>query len=493
MKKRSVLAMALASAMVFSMTACGGSGSTASEAPAADSGSSAPAEAAASAAPESSATDEASAASETSEASAAGEDAIPENEISGDPSKADSFVVWAWNTDFVTLEDLLVQKYPELKDRLVFVNCGGSNYYQDKIDALLNDPSNELYPDMMLLEVGYVQKYVQSDYLMSLSDLGITDADVKDQFEYNIALGSDANGVQKASFWQATPGCIQVRADLAEKYLGTTGQAELEKTFSSWDSILEAAKKVNDASGGKVKLFSGYDDLKYIYLNGARKVGWYDDNDVIQMDDAMAEYMDYAKDLYDQDLTFNTTMWGTDWAALKDGDGENSEACIAFAGCPWYTYWCLTDTWDKNTILVDAPVQFYWGGTGLAATAECSDKDVAAEIIKACTCDAEFMTDIYKANGDFVNNQSAIKDIVANDVKGTSTFSLYGDQNIPEFFSTRGQGVDVSLVKAEDMTINESLFPAAVTSYATGEVDKDTAIKNFKDSVHDTYSYLKVE
>ena len=487
MKKKSVLAVLLASAMALSMTACGGS-SSAAESKAEPS---APAEASASAAV--SEAPEASAAEESEAEAPAEENAVPDNEVTGDPSADNAFVIWAWNTDFVTLEDLLVQKYPELKDRLVFVNCGGSGYYQDKIDALLTDPSNDLYPDMMLLEVGYVQKYVQSDYLMSLADLGITEADTKDQFAYNIALGSDAAGVQKASFWQATPGCIQVRADLAEKYLGTTDQAELEKTFSSWDSILEAAKTVNEASGGKVKLFSGYDDLKYIYLNGSRKVGWYDDNDVIQMDEAMAEYMDYAKELYDQDLTFNTTMWGTDWAALKDGDGENSEACIAFSGCPWYTYWCLTDTWNNNTILVDAPVQFYWGGTGLAATAECSDKDVAAQIIKACTCDAEFMTEIYKANGDFVNNQSAIKTIVADGIKGTSTFTLYGDQSIPEFFSTRGQGVDVSLVKAEDMTINETLFPAAVTSYATGEVDKDTAIQNFKNSVHDTYSYLKVE
>lgn len=487
MKKKSVLAVLLASAMALSMTACGGS-SSAAESKAEPS---VPAEASASAAV--SEAPEASAAEESEAEAPAEENAVPDNEVTGDPSADNAFVIWAWNTDFVTLEDLLVQKYPELKDRLVFVNCGGSGYYQDKIDALLTDPSNDLYPDMMLLEVGYVQKYVQSDYLMSLADLGITEADTKDQFAYNIALGSDAAGVQKASFWQATPGCIQVRADLAEKYLGTTDQAELEKTFSSWDSILEAAKTVNEASGGKVKLFSGYDDLKYIYLNGSRKVGWYDDNDVIQMDEAMAEYMDYAKELYDQDLTFNTTMWGTDWAALKDGDGETSEACIAFSGCPWYTYWCLTDTWNNNTILVDAPVQFYWGGTGLAATAECSDKDVAAQIIKACTCDAEFMTEIYKANGDFVNNQSAIKTIVADGIKGTSTFTLYGDQSIPEFFSTRGQGVDVSLVKAEDMTINETLFPAAVTSYATGEVDKDTAIQNFKNSVHDTYSYLKVE
>lgn len=478
MKNKKVLGVLLAAAMVASLTACGGSSETSTQAsePAAE-------EAAEPAAEET---------EETAEAAPA-EDAVPENEVSGDPSAEDAFVIWAWNTDFVTLQGLLEEKYPEMADRLVFVNCGGSGYYQDKIDALLDDTSNELYPDLMLLEVGYVQKYVQSDYLLSLEDLGITAADTAEQFQYNIDLGSDANGVQKASFWQATPGCLQIRADLAEKYLGTTDQAELEKIFSSWDSILEASRTVNEASGGKVKLFSGYDDLKYIFLNGARSQGWYDGNDVIQLDPAMEEYMEYSKVLYDEDLTFNTTMWGTDWAALKDGDGESTEACIAFCGCPWYTYWCLTDTWNENTILVDAPVQFYWGGTGIAATAGCADTDLAAQIIKACTCDADFMTGIYEANGDFVNNQGAIKNIVANDLKGTSTFTLYGEQNIPEFFSERGQGVDVSLVTAEDMTINETLFPAAVTAYATGASDLETAIADFKASVHDTYSYLKVE
>lgn len=421
------------------------------------------------------------------------EDKVPENEITGDPSADDAFVIWAWNTDFVTLENLLIEKYPELKDRLVFINCGGSGYYQDKIDSILADSSNELYPDLMLLEVGYVQKYVQSDYLLPLKDIGITSDDTAKQFQYNIDLGSDSNGVQKASFWQATPGCIQIRADLAEQYLGTTDQAELQKIFSSWDSILEAAKTVNEASGGKVKMFSGYDDLKYIYLNGARSVGWYDDNDVIQVDDAMKEYMEYSKTLYDEDLTFNTTMWDTDWAAQKDGDGVASEAALAYCGCPWYTYWCLTDTWNENTILVDAPIQFYWGGSGIAATAGCSDTELAATIIKDCTCDTEFMTKIYQANGDYVNNTEAIDKIIAEGIKGTSTFTLYGDQNIVEYFSERGKGIDVSLVTAEDQTICETLFPNAVKAYATGASDLEKAIADFKATVHDTYSYLKVE
>ena len=92
MKKRKVLAMLLAFAMTFSLAACGSSGGNDDQAN-----------------------------SDANTESGSDEDAIPDNEITGDPSAKDAFVVWAWNTDFTTLQDLLVEKYPDLKDRLVFV------------------------------------------------------------------------------------------------------------------------------------------------------------------------------------------------------------------------------------------------------------------------------------------------------------------------------------------------------------------------------------
>ncbi len=80
---------------------------------------------------------------------------------------------------------------------------------------MLDDTSNELYPDMMGLEVDYVQKYVNSDWVLPVADIGITADDYSKQYQYNIDLGTDWDGNIKALFWQATPGCIQVRADLA--------------------------------------------------------------------------------------------------------------------------------------------------------------------------------------------------------------------------------------------------------------------------------------
>jgi hypothetical protein len=429
-------------------------------------------------------------------ASASSSSGVPDNEITGDPSAKDAFVIWGWNTDYVTILQQVLPKYlsQDEMNRLVFVNAGGSDYYQDKIDEILSDPSNELYPDVMLLEVGYVQKYVQSDYLMDVKDLGITDQDMADMYDYNIQLGTDAaSGQTRALFWQATPGCLQIRADLAEKYLGTTDPNELQSMLDTWDKVVAVSKQVNEASGGMVKLLSGYDDLKYIFANGARGTAWYDDNDVVQVDDAMIDYMNVAKQLYKDDSTFNVNQWGTEWAALKDGDGVSTQACICFSGCPWYTYWCLTDTWSGNCILIQGPQAFYWGGTGLAATTGCSDTELARKVVYYTTCDSQSTIDINAANGDFVNNKTAIAYIQKNGSGTTSTFTCYNNQDIVGFFADKCNGIDASLAKGEDQRISEVLFPVAVTNYANGTSDLNTAISDFKNSVHDMYPYLSAQ
>ena len=62
--------------------------------------------------------------------------------------------------------------------------------------------------------------------------------------------------------------------------------------------------------------------------------------------------METAKTLYDEDLTFNTDQWSADWSANMSGDGVDSNAALAYMGCPWFVYWSLSDAWKGNTILV---------------------------------------------------------------------------------------------------------------------------------------------
>ena len=208
----------------------------------------------------------------------------------------------------------------------------------------------------------------------------------------------------------------------------------------------------------------------------------------------MTTYLETAKKLYADDLTYNTDQWSADWYANMDGDGESSNAALAYMGCPWFTYWCLSDTWKENTILVPAQNKCYWGGTGLAATTECSDPDLAAKIMKYFTCDTDGMVAINALNSDYVNNTEAINKIIESGASADGNGFLYKDagQNFMEFFLPLADGLDASMVKAEDQQIL-SLLDTQTKAYATGEKDLDTAISDLKASIHDTYSYLKTE
>ena len=94
-----------------------------------------------------------------------------------------------------------------------------------------------------------------------------------------LIFGTDADGNVR-SVLAGNTRCFQVRADLAEKYLGTTDPADLAEKFKDPDTIIATAEEVNEASGGKCKLFSGYDEIKRM-LTGSRTVGFYDENDKI--------------------------------------------------------------------------------------------------------------------------------------------------------------------------------------------------------------------
>lgn len=436
----------------------------------------------------------------------AAETTTPDNAITGDANAKDAFVVWGWNDDIKKVLDALY-KDESWYSRIVFVNTGGSNYYRGKLNAIIENSDDPLYPDIMGLEVDYVKDYVgNKDLLATSEDLKISTDDMKDMYKYNVDLGTDESGNVKAFFWQATPGSWQLRADFCQKYLGTTDPAKLQSDyFATWDKVLATADKVNKDSKGMVKLLSGYSDVFRVYSN-SRKTGWYNSDDVIQVDDSMKAYMEIAKKFYDGEYSFNTTQWGTDWYANMAGDGEKTQAALAYTGCPWFTYWCLdadkTDKdgkvtyegkWTENTILVQGPQQFFWGGTGLAATAKCADMDLASTIIKGVTCNADNMVKINQANSDYVNNKTAIQKIITG---GTALKCalLYPDakQDIISFYQPLADSIDASIVTAEDMSIND-FWATAVDDYAQGKKGMDDAVSTFKSSVHDTYSYLKVE
>lgn len=416
--------------------------------------------------------------------------ATPENEVTGNIDAEDAFVVYCWNTDVQNnVLKYFNEFYPEYADRIVYVNTGGTNWYQDKVDTILSDPTNKLYPDLIALEADYIMKYTDSDATLPVSELGITDADMTEMYPYTVELAKDSAGQIKALSWQATPGAMMYRRSLAKKYLGTDDPAAVQEYFKDWNTMIETGKKIIADSNGETKLFSGIDDVKRVYT-AARQNPWYDENDKIQVEQIILDYFDYAKQLYDLGLTNNTTQWTDEWNA-----NVKSDSTFAYMGCTWFLHWTLKshagEAGEDGSTYGDwamcaGPQNYYWGGTWLAATKDCSDKELAGKIIKAACCEKEVMKQICSVSLDYVNNKAAIAELSK---EGKGTFDFLGGQDFLSYFSPLAEQIQVPPMRGEDFHIYTAMDDQ-VSAYAQGKKDKDTAINDFKDYVVSLYPYL---
>lgn len=481
--KKKMLALALAASMaMLSLAGCGGSKTTSTEAITNETTDTKETT------ETTDSTDTDTAAAETTEA----EEEIPENEIIGNPDAEDAFYVYCWNADVMNnVIKYFAEAYPEDADRIVYVNTGGTDYYQTKIDALLGDPTNPQYPDMIALEMDYIMKYTDSEYTLPVTDLGITEADMKNMYQYTIDAAT-VDGKVKGLSWQATPGAMMYRRSLAEKYLGTSEPDKVQEFFKDWDTMLETGKKILADSNGETKLFSGVDDVKRVY-QASRDNAWYDENSVISVEDTMLNYMDYAKSLQDAGLTNGTAQWSDEWAANVKSDNT-----FAYMGCTWFLHWTLKANSGGEKVgegtygdwaMCAGPQSYYWGGTWLGATAGCSDTELAGKIMKAATCDTEIMKNICKGSLDYVNNKEAIAALSA---EGVGEYDFLGGQDFLAYFSPLAEKIELPAMCGEDFYITNA-FDDQTSAFVNGNKDKETAVEDFKAYVVDLYPYLTTE
>lgn len=324
--------------------------------------------------------------------------------ISGDGD----FVIWYMASSFIEtwIKDIYAAGQSDIIDRITFVAYYDYTEYRKDLEAILQSPEEPLYPDLIFLEPDYTAGFLEEEMLLSAQDLGITETDMSNMFPYTVDNGTDAQGEIRVFYCVASPGAYQVRADLAETYLGTSNSAELhDRYFCDWKRMMAAARKVYMESGGMVTLIPGYWELYAGFAMPEQDFSWIDENgmpaDAEQIGQMMRLSMGFEK------YTLGAKQWSLEWMDAMDGDGIRTPAAIAYAGSPWFTGFCLTDSWLNNTVIVEGPADFQWGGNGLAATAGCSDVSFAADIIRTLCCDVDAMTEMAK-DGDFVNNREAL-------------------------------------------------------------------------------------
>lgn len=407
-----------------------------------------------------------------------------------DENKTLSIGIWGDNGDYKNLIDFFKEKSGT---DVEVVPVSGGQKGGDARDGYLNllkDDSVDL--DLIICDTDWVRNYVSNgDYCMDLSELGITKDDYKDAYSYTIGVGTGDDGVLRGASFQATPGGWFYNTKLAEQYLGIKSTDEMQAAVKDWDAFNATAKKLNEASEGKVALTCTEGGVWQVY-QCKRSKPWVVDGK-FEMDNA-ADFFDIAKELYDNKAITGETQWSQTWyTTMQSGDviGEFASSW----GLTGLTGSILGDSAgesrrDENAeyAVVPGPAEYYWGGSYFCVTNKCNTKKTAAEFIKFYTINAETMKGYNEKTGDFMNNKTVMN---AASYKNPS---LVDGQDHLKVIAPVAEKIDMDgKLTTYDSRIKE-LLNDTVTKYMKGDIaTKDEAIEAFKKEVRGAFPDITVE
>lgn len=344
--------------------------------------------------------------------------------------------VWSFTNE---LEGMIEKYYkpahPNVDIEYVIYPTDGGEYTSKVDNIMAAAAASDEAPDIFTLEAAFVKKYTNSNWTANLLDLGFTEEDFATCIPAMLQIGQDnATGVQKGLAWQSTPGALMYRASYAEQYLNVKTPEEFQEKVADWDTFMETAEELNEASEGAVKMFCATGDIWNAYQYN-RSQGWVVDGKLV-IDDVLYDYLDMLKVAEEDNLYAKGSAWSETWfAGMKSG-------VLCYLLPTWGLHYTLKPNCAEGADssmsddeiaaksaetngsfgdwrMVAGPVGYSWGGTWVGANAakvaaaDDAKKAAMKEFIRFFTLDEEFLYSYAKDSGDFVSNNTVVDKIVA--------------------------------------------------------------------------------
>ena len=392
--------------------------------------------------------------------------------------------IYVWNDEFKSrFENYYASKLPADVTVNFIQTANQDNAYQNKLDEVLMNQSKAKADDkvdIFLVEADYALKYVDTPYTLDVKkDIGLTDADLANQFKYTKDIMTDSKGVLKGVSWQACPAGFAYRRSYAKQVLGTDDPAEVQKLLSDWNKFDAVAAKMKAAGYFMV---SGYDDAFRVFSDNVT-TKWVNGNK-ITIDPMIKRWIEQTKEYTDKGYNNKTSLWDGEWSKGMMADGN----VFGYFGPAWFIDFCMPH--DEGSAFGDwafckGPQGYSWGGTWICGAAGSDNISIIKDMMLTLTCDKNTMVRIAKEAGDFTNNEPAMKEVAASDYKN----DFLGGQNHMAFFIDSAASIDKSFISAYDQGMNEKI-EGAMKDYFNGQVTEEEAWDNFYTSVLELYPNL---
>jgi maltose-binding protein MalE len=349
--------------------------------------------------------------------------------------------------------------------RRISEHQGGSHRCSERglSDQALDRDQGGQAPDLFTGESDYVKYIVETPYWADLSQFG-ADQYKDNVWEYVWNIGTDSNGVTKALSWQASPGGVIYRRDIAKAVLGTDDPTAVGEMLGSNAKMMEVAATM--AQNG-IKMFATWQDIMNMEFTN-RSGAWVTDGK-LSIDANLLEYMDMAKSIVDNGYDKNCDPWSGEWyAAVESSD------CFCYILPTWGYQFLIKPsavTTSGQWAMCEAPVPYVKGGTWVGIYDGSQNKDLAWLFLQYCTLNEDSVKAYASEYGEYVALKS-----VDEALAGEQGDAVLGGQNLYEFYNGVMAKIPADLMTQYDGTLNNA-FLSAVKSYVSGAMTKDEAVR----------------
>ena len=411
----------------------------------------------------------------------------------GGVEKQDDIVLWTLAKDLEQFAERYEQETGNHVDVVVFDSAD----FSTKIMQTLGGKSKDV--DVFVGEPQMLPNFFEAGFSADLSEF---DSQVKDRLVgYTYEAGCDEDGVLRAISYQACPGSVIYRIDLAEEVFGTSDPEEIGKHFSSFDEIRKTADTL------QAKGYSIFGDTGSLRWFSTSSNPWVKDGQLI-IDQDRLDYFDCAVDLYQKNQVAFAQEWSAPWYASMAGPLPQLTAADVDEGTVWgmdkdelmqqgqaggegitqvFSYvmpsWGALIVRDNaednmgNFGICSGVCSFFGGGTFLTVNEFSEHKEAAKAFIEFCTLnDDTAQWWLGASNGDVVSSKAVLE---ANSDYQNPAF---GNQNTYAFYLEEMEKIDYSLITGYDDTIKDA-FGNAVMSVQKGQQTKEAAMQEFYTTV----------
>ncbi|MDR2889586.1 MAG: ABC transporter substrate-binding protein [Lachnospiraceae bacterium] len=368
------------------------------------------------------------------------------------------------------------QVYPDIKVNITVIPNAD---FLAKLTPVMS--SGQGAPDIFTGESDYVKYLVESPFWEDLRGEPYNIEQYTDGiWPYVVSVGTDSAGAIKALSWQASPGSVLYRRDLAQQVFGTSDPEAVGALLASNDKMLEAAATLKENG---IAMFASWQDILNMQFSN-RQTAWVEEDKLI-IDESMLDFMDMAKTIYESGYDLNVDPWSPEWSAAVESDNT---FCYVL---PSWGYQFVVKPAANVTMgqwgLAQGPVPYVKGGTWFGIYKDSPQKEAAWKFMEYVALNAEAQQSYAVEYGEYVSLKEADQALAAAEGE-----EVLGGQNLFEFYNDQMGKIESDLMTPYDGQINNA-FLAAVKVYANGTMDKDAALAQFKNDVATQYPDLIIE